>query len=696
MKNEYTKFGYPLARPAWVFAILILSISQLATAQSCPSTATTTINSYPNTYYPASQANVPAGSTSIILGSAYYGTTPIAVGDIVLIIQMQGAEINSTNTSNYGNGTGTGSGYLNNAQLLAGNMEYAVAASNLPIAGGTLTVASGLANSYQNTPFGTDGQYTYQVIRVPVYYDVQLTATITAPRWDGYSGGVLVMYATDKILMNSQMIDASGLGFRGGGGRAFTGSGSGSSADYITPSSYNANGGKGEGIAGTPKYLNHNNAFLDVSGTEGYPNGSYAKGAPANAGGGGTDGNPANNNDENTGGGGGANGGAGGYGGNSWNSNLPVGGRPGSVFSQASSTRLIMGGGGGAGTTNNATGTPGGGFASSGAGGGGIVILYGQNGITGTGTIKANGTNANSTVQNDGSGGGGAGGTILVYSGNGITSNLTIQAKGGTGGSNEVSSGPAHGPGGGGGGGVIYSNASINAASTVAGGNAGTTAVQSTNYGATAGSAGTIATNLTGAALSRVPLHCITLPVSFLGLTAAKNDDAVNLNWQVSYEINTLKYIVERSTDGINFSDIGSTPFREGNAQNNAYQYTDNDLPAISGTIYYRIRELDVDGSVVYSKIVSVQQNTLAGKLSVYPNPARTSVTVSFNHSAAGMVSLRLFDLKGSLMWQQQQVAAAGQNNVQIDYIRNLPAGVYILQWFDGLKPEQAKIMVDR
>ena len=669
--------------------------SQLATAQTCPSNATTTINSYTNTYYPASQANVPAGSTSIVLGSAYYGSTPIAVGDILLIIQMQGAQINSTNTSSYGNGAGTGSGYLNNGQLLAGNMEYVVAASNLSTGGGTLTLASGLVNSYQNTAYGTDGQYTYQVIRVPVYYDVQLTATITAPRWDGYSGGVLVLYATDKILMNSQTIDASGLGFRGGGGRAFTGSGSGSSGDYITPSSYNANGSKGEGIAGTPKYLNHNNSFLDVSGTEGYPNGSYAKGAPANAGGGGTDGNPASNNDENTGGGGGANGGAGGYGGNSWNSNLAVGGRPGSVFGQGSSSRLIMGGGGGAGTTNNATGTPGSGFASSGAAGGGIIILFGQNGITGTGTVKVNGTSANSTVQNDGSGGGGAGGTVFVYSGNGIASNLTIQAKGGRGGSNETTSGPSHGPGGGGGGGVVYSNASLNAASTVAGGNAGTTNGQTTNYGATDGSAGTIATTLSAAALSRVPLHCITLPVTFLGLNAVKNDDGVNLNWQVSYEINTLKYIVERSTDGINFSDIGSTPFREGNALNNVYQYTDRDLPAVGGTIYYRIRELDVDGGATYSKTVSVQQNTLAGKLSVYPNPARTMVTVSFNHSVGGMVSLRLFDLKGSLLWQQQQVAAAGQNNVQIDYVRNLPAGVYILQWFDGLKPEQAKVMVD-
>jgi len=230
----------------------------------------------------------------------------------------------------------------------------------------------------------------------------------------------------------------------------------------------------------------------------------------------------------------------------------------------------------------------------------------------------------------------------------------------------------------------------------VAGGAAGTTNGQTTNYGATAGAIGAMVTTMTASAPAQVPLNCVTLPVSFLGITAVKNSDAVDLNWQVSYEINTLKYVVERSTDGINFSDIGSTPFRDGNSLNNAYQYSDKNLPAVSGKIYYRIREVDVDGSVAYSKTVSVQQTTLAGKLSVYPNPARTSVTVSFNHTVGGAISLRLFDLKGSLLWQQQQSAAAGQNNVQIDYIRNLPAGVYILQWFDGLTPEQTKILVDR
>lgn len=667
-----------------------------ANAQSCPLTAASNINSYPNTYYPANQATVNAGAKSITLGAVTYGSTTISSGDVLLIIQMQGAQINSSNSSSYGGNTGTGSGYLTNSSLLAGNMEYVVATNSVPLTGGTLNILSGLTNSYKNTPFGTDGQYTYQVIRVPVYYDVTLTGNITAPRWDGSSGGVIVLYATDNINMAGYTIDASGLGFRGGGGRAFTGSGSGSSADYITSSVSNANGGKGEGIAGTPKYLNDNNSFLDVSTSEGYPGGSYAKGAPANAGGGGTDGNPANNNDENTGGGGGANGGAGGQGGNSWSSNLPVGGRAGSVFSQASPSRLIMGGGGGAGTTNNATGSPANGFASSGSAGGGIIILTANNMFTGTGTIKANGSNANSTVKNDGSGGAGAGGSILIFSKNGGTSNLVVQAKGGGGGNNQLSTVDNHGPGGGGGGGVVYSNSTLSASSSVAGGAAGTTSKGTTNYGATAGSIGVMSQSITQSQTPSFPLACVTLNVNFINVAAAQQDGITNLSWQVADETSSTKeYIVERSVDGVNYTGIAHVPYQSHTSSVNTYEYQDNENIVGTGAVYYRIKLITGSGNGQYSKTVSVLMNGLTAKLTVFPNPAKTSATVSFVASNSGDVSLRLFDLKGSTIWQKQTRVAAGTNSILLDQIANIPNGIYILQWFDGLKPQQVKLIVN-
>jgi len=678
-----------------ILFLLPLLQSRRVTAQSCPTNSLTTISSYTNTYYPGSQVLVNKGTKSIILGSVTFGTTPISSGDILLVIQMQGAEFDSSNTNNYGDGSSnSGSGYLGNTALLVGQMEYVTASNNVPLTGGLLKITTKLVNSYQNTPYGSDGQYTYQVIRVPTYFDLQLTGTIRPPRWNGSTGGVLVIYASDMINLNSQTIDASGYGFRGGGARQLTGSGSGSSNDYRTLATKNANGSKGEGISGTPYYLNDSDVTLYSTGLEGYPSGSYGKGAPGNAGGGGTDGNPATNNDQNTGGGGGGNVGAGGYGGYAWSSGLQTGGRPGAAFSQRSASRMIMGGGGGAGTTNNGTGTPGSGFASSGSAGGGIIIIMAGVGITGSGSILANGAAANSTIQNDGAGGAGAGGSILIYSANGVTSNITAQAQGGAGGINQGSGGDAHGPGGGGGGGAIYSNSTLAAASSVAGGVAGTTSGYSSNYGATNGNTGILKTNVQQSNTPDFPLNCIVLAVSFLDVSAIGDNGVVKVSWSVAREVNTTKYVVERSTDGNNFTAIGSTPYTGAPGTDYAYQYPDNGAYAIGGTVYYRIREEEIDGQAVFSKVVSVRLSGLSGKLSVYPNPAQSASTISFQSSAEETVSLRLYDVKGNQLWTKQYEAQTGQNMVQIDCVSTLPEGVYILQWSDGLKPEIVKLLV--
>lgn len=300
-------------------------------------------------------------------------------------------------------------------------------------------------------------------------------------------------------------LSVSAIGFRGGAGRQLAG-GAGANTDYRTTAANAANGQKGEGFAGTPQYLFNNSATPLNTGVEGYPNGSSARGAPGNAGGGGTDGETVSN-QMNTGGGGGANGGAGGNGGNAWNNNAPSGGY-GGIFPFATTTRLTIGGGGGAATTNNATadvpaGTPamGAGIASSGAHGGGMVIIR-ANTITGTGTISANGGWA-LNVANDSGGGGGAGGTVILNTRYGALTGVTIQARGGRGGNawlaqaSPCSVGPCppnardypgerHGPGGGGGGGVVYISSAA-ASVDVTGGANGLTTTDNDNFGANPG-----------------------------------------------------------------------------------------------------------------------------------------------------------------------------------------------------------------
>ena len=493
----------------WLAGVLLLALSFSAAALNCATPgkdgAGGTLSDVINRYWPGSSA----GGNSITVGSSTGNGPTISAGDLLLVIQMQGATIDTGNNSGYGNNTNGGAGSGSTALNSTGLYEFVRATSVHGAGAGTVTIVGGsgggLLSTYTNADAtGTQGQRRFQVVRVPQYTTATLGSSLTATAWNGSSGGVLAFDVAGELKLGGATISVNGLGFRGGGARALGPNGSGSNTDYRTASSINANGSKGEGIAGTPRYLNIGGTDVPSSGAllntgdEGYSNGSHGRGAPGNAGGGGTDGNPAAN-DQNTGGGGGSNAGAGGKGGNGWSSSSTTGGFGGFGYSTSlGSTRLFLGGGGGSGTTNNGTGSPGSGFATSGAAGGGLVMVRAGS-ITGSGTISANGSNANNSVTNDGSGGGGAGGSVLVHANTGGLGTLTIQANGGNGGTN-TGGGSPHGPGGGGGGGFVATSGL--ATISVSGGVAGTTS-GSSNFGATPGNGGATAT-VTGAGIPGV------------------------------------------------------------------------------------------------------------------------------------------------------------------------------------------------
>jgi uncharacterized repeat protein (TIGR01451 family) len=469
-----------------------------------------TLTGVQNTYFPGT-ASVAAGATSIPVGTSTGAVGIIANGSLLLVIQMQDASINTTNGVAYGNGyTGTGFTTVNNA----GSYEFVKATG--PVAAGSVPIfgagpGGGLVFAYTAvTASATKGASTYQVVLVPQYASATLGAA-TASAWNGSTGGILALDIAGQLNLNGATASVNGLGFRGGAGMQLTGGG-GKNSDYQQPAPATYTGAaeagwdapKGEGIAGTPAWVESGATYLATntsypSGTAG-TDGSMARGAPGNAGGGGTDGDPQtaspNGNDENSGGGGGANGGTGGFGGDSWDTNLSVGGEGGTAF-PATIDRIAMGGGGGAGTRNNSTGNN---QASGGAAGGGIIFIRAYS-LTGTATLTANGAAAYNVTSNDAGGGGGAGGTIVILSDNGGEGGLTLQANGGTG-ANANSSvayslAERHGPGGGGAGGVLFVSGAPASISVSGGANGTTLNTPSVAYGATSGTAGTSSTNNT-------------------------------------------------------------------------------------------------------------------------------------------------------------------------------------------------------
>ena len=125
-------------------ALLVVAVREPARAAALCGTpgrdGSGTITGVVNTYFRGT-ANAGATATSITLGAHAGGDANVAIatGDLLLVIQMQGATLNTTNTASYGDGSGSGSGAISTT---AGLYEYVVANGNLATTGGTVATRS--------------------------------------------------------------------------------------------------------------------------------------------------------------------------------------------------------------------------------------------------------------------------------------------------------------------------------------------------------------------------------------------------------------------------------------------------------------------------------------------------------------------------------------------------------------------------
>lgn len=373
-------------------------------------------------------------------------------GDRVLLIQMQGATISEAEDATYGDINNYGS---------AGQYEFARVSS---ISGDTLRFEQIICRDFEVSG-------NLQVVRVPEYEEVELSGPLTAPAWNGQTGGIVVLWANGTVFLNDD-IEVSGAGFLGG---EFNGSSSSAGLIYGCSVSSGRGGFKGQGIAS--------------------PSVDGCRGKAANGGGGG--------NDHNGGGGGGSNYGAGGLGGHGWKSGTPgsdtdKGGRGGVAMADwyaSSSNRVFLGGGGGGGHQNNGASIP------AGDGGGIVFLIADQVEVQSTVTIDASGEDAQDVTVNDGASGGGGGGSIFLQVNTWTNAHqLTLDAAGGDGA--DLYTASQHGPGGGGGGGVIITASPLpgSITTTLSGGAAGTFFSSSgssnmhhnSSHGATAGTDGAV------------------------------------------------------------------------------------------------------------------------------------------------------------------------------------------------------------
>lgn len=160
-----------------------------------------------------------------------------------------------------------------------------------------------------------------------------------------------------------------------------------------------------------------------------------------------------------------------------------------------------------------------------------------------------------------------------------------------------------------------------------------------------------------------------TLPVQLGNFTVKESNQKVLLNWVTFSELNNKGFAVERSNDGINFKQIG---FVNANGSNNSpTQYLYTDESPLLGTNYYRLKQIDLNGTIAYSEIQSVVFNNKV-TVTFYPNPVKNTLTVDGNGKQLSG-TIVLYDVNGRIVAQSKLEAV---QVFTID-VSKLPAGNY-------------------
>ena len=173
------------------------------------------------------------------------------------------------------------------------------------------------------------------------------------------------------------------------------------------------------------------------------------------------------------------------------------------------------------------------------------------------------------------------------------------------------------------------------------------------------------------------------LPVKFTSITAENVSKSINkINWKVENEINIIRYDIEKSTDGRLFKSIGNIASAFNNGQSGYYQFVDSFFNA--EVVFYRIKSLDLDGSISFSKIVKISETGSNPNLYVSPNPVENKIiNLYFKNQPKGKYVVNILDTKGL------QIKSSIYNLIETDKILKifaeeiLHSGAYFLK-IDG------------
>ena len=177
--------------------------------------------------------------------------------------------------------------------------------------------------------------------------------------------------------------------------------------------------------------------------------------------------------------------------------------------------------------------------------------------------------------------------------------------------------------------------------------------------------------------------NCIPLPLQSLELRSSLHGNIVGLKWITVDEVNTDKFVVQRSTDGVNYSDIASKRAVGQARTSTEYQLSD-DIQSLlqASVVYYRIKALDIDGKFSYSNVVPVKLSKTGG-VQIWPTPFVNDIRISYTAAANTSLDIRIIDNTGRIVSQSNYSVSRGLNQLSVNGVESLSAGIYIIRITD-------------
>ena len=173
-----------------------------------------------------------------------------------------------------------------------------------------------------------------------------------------------------------------------------------------------------------------------------------------------------------------------------------------------------------------------------------------------------------------------------------------------------------------------------------------------------------------------------TLPVKLTAFTATlNNNNKVDLKWSTASEINVSHFVIERSTDGSNYSDIGMV-FAYGNSTDQKnYTYTDNVSNFQTAIVYYRLRSVDIDEKAQYSetRVIRIsKQSEATVNIVTYPNPVSSElrITIPTNWQNKKVI-YEIFQANGQVA---KRIESASSSQTETMNVSQLSSGFYFVR----------------